>query len=91
MGKLGLGPVGLALNVSDSYLAEAAEAERLGYSAIWLAGGQLDRLSRIADVVRATLRVPVGSSIISLDVYSSSQVAGFYAELEATAAPERLS
>jgi probable F420-dependent oxidoreductase len=88
MGKLGLGPVGLALNVSDGYLAEAAEAERLGYSAIWLAGGQLDRLSRIADVVRATQRVPVGSSIISLDVYSSGQVAGLYAQLEATA-PER--
>ena len=30
MGTLGLGPVGVALNVSGSYLAEAAEAERLG-------------------------------------------------------------
>ena len=30
MGVLVLGPVGVALNVSGSYLAEAAEAERLG-------------------------------------------------------------
>jgi len=29
MGKLGLGPVGLALDVSASYLADAAEAARV--------------------------------------------------------------
>jgi probable F420-dependent oxidoreductase len=85
MGKLSLGPVGLALNVADGYLADAAEAERLGYSALWLAGGQIDTLDRLADLVRATQTVPVASSIIPLDVYSSDLVAGFYAELEATA------
>jgi hypothetical protein len=44
MSKLDLGPVGMALNVSPAYLGEAAETERLGYSAIWLPGGQIDHL-----------------------------------------------
>lgn len=51
MGKLGLGPFGVALTVSDTYLDEAAELERLGYSAIWLPGGQIDSLRRLADVI----------------------------------------
>ncbi|HXW46220.1 MAG TPA: TIGR03620 family F420-dependent LLM class oxidoreductase [Streptosporangiaceae bacterium] len=86
---LALGPVGVALTVSETYLDEAAEAERLGYRAAWLAGGQLDRLSRLADVVRATTAMQVGSSIISLDVYAADMVAEFYAR-EDEAAPGRL-
>ena len=39
MSKLGLGPVGVTLTVSGTYLDEAAELERLGYSAVWLPGG----------------------------------------------------
>jgi probable F420-dependent oxidoreductase len=88
MSKLGLGPVGVALNVSDTYLAEAAEAERLGYSAVWLPGGQIDNLGRLADLVRATTAVAVASAIISLDVYSPEAVTGLYAQLE-TSAPRR--
>ena len=85
MGTLGLGPVGLALNVPDSYLAEAAEAERLGYSASWLPGGQLDELGRLADLVQATTAVRVGSSIISPDVYPAAAVSALYGRLEASA------
>ncbi len=85
MGALGLGPVGLALAVTDSYLVEAAEAERLGYSAIWLPGGQLDDLARLAALVDATAAVPVGSSIISPDAYPADAVAALYARLEARA------
>ena len=61
MSKLGLGPVGVTLNVSadDRYLDEAAELEELGYAAIWLPGGQLDRLERIAKIARATTAIPV--------------------------------
>jgi hypothetical protein len=44
MSKLGLGPVGVALNVSGTYLAEAAEAERLGYSDTWSALGRSNRI-----------------------------------------------
>ena len=78
MSKLSLGPVGIALNVSadDTYLKEAAEAEELGYSAIWLPGGQIDRLDRIAKIVGATTSVPVVSGIIPLDVYRAAEVAG---------------
>lgn len=89
MGKLGLGPVGVALNVSDSYLDEAAELEGLGYSAIWLSGGQIDNLGRLADVIRATRTARAGSAIISADVYPPDSVSRFWAELEETA-PGRL-
>jgi probable F420-dependent oxidoreductase len=90
MRKLDLGPVGVTLNVSadDSYLNEAVELETLGYSAIWLPGGQIDSLRRIAEIVRATRSVPVASSVISLDVYEPEEVAGLYAELQASA-PDR--
>ncbi len=67
MGTLGLGQVGAALNVSANYLDEAAALERLGYSAIWLPGGQIDDLDRLAEVAGATSAVPVGSAVISLD------------------------
>jgi probable F420-dependent oxidoreductase len=89
MSKLGLGPVGVALTVSDAYLEEAAEAERLGYSGVWLPGGQIDTLERLADLAGATTGVSVGASIISLDVYSPPQVTGLYVRLEKTV-PGRL-
>ena len=89
MSKLDLGPVGVALNVSDTYLDQAAELERLGYATIWLPGGQIDALSRIAEIIHATAAVPVASAIISLDVYPAAGVAGLYARLE-TSAPGRL-
>jgi probable F420-dependent oxidoreductase len=87
MSELGLGPVGVALNVSadDAYLREAAELEELGYAALWLPGGQIDRLGRIAEIARATRSVPVASGIISLDVYPPAAVIGLHAELEASA------
>src|SRR6266568_3050552 len=89
MGTLGLGQVGAALNVSANYLDEAAALERLGYSAIWLPGGQIDDLDRLAEVAGATSAVPVGSAVISLDVYAPGAVTGLYARLEASA-PGRL-
>src|SRR5215468_4224759 len=89
MSTLGLGSVGVALTVSGSYLDEAAEVERLGYSAVWLPGGQIDTLGRLADVAAATTADSVGASVISLDVYAPPQVAGLYAQLEKTS-PGRL-
>ncbi len=90
MSKLDVGPVGVALNVSadDAYLDEALELEQLGYSTIWLPGGQIDNLDRIAAIVRATTAIPVGSAIISPDVYDAAAVAALYAEVQATA-PDR--
>jgi probable F420-dependent oxidoreductase len=75
MDGLALGPVGVALNVSDRWLDEAAELERLGYAAIWLPGGQIDRLDRFTELVSATTSVPVASAVISLDVYGPDAVA----------------
>ena len=87
MSELSLGPVGIALNVSadDTYLKEAAEAEELGYSAIWLPGGQIDSLDRIAKIVGATTSVPVVPGIIPLDVYRAAEVVQLYAQLQASA------
>jgi probable F420-dependent oxidoreductase len=88
MSKLSLGPVGMALTVSadDTYLREAAELEELGYSTLWLPGGQLDSLDRIAAIVRATISVPVAPGIIPLDVYPSAAVRQLYASLQVSAA-----
>jgi len=89
MSELDLGPVGMALTVSDTYLQQAAELERLGYSALWLPGGQIDDLNRLTEIIGATTAVPVASAIIPLDVYPASSVAGLYARLESSA-PGRL-
>jgi probable F420-dependent oxidoreductase len=83
--KLNLGQVGVALNVSQTYLDEAAELERLGYSAIWLPGGQIDDLGRFAEIARATTTVPIASTVVSLDVYPPDVVVDFYTRLEASA------
>jgi probable F420-dependent oxidoreductase len=87
MGKLGIGPIGMAVEVSADgrHLEDAAALEGLGYSAIWLRGGQIDQLSRIAEVVRATTAVPVVPGIISIDVYAPGEVSRLYAEMEARA------
>jgi probable F420-dependent oxidoreductase len=86
---LGLRPAGVALNVSASYLGQAAEVEELGYAAIWLPGGQIDTLGRLAEVIRATKTARAGSAIISADVYSPDSVSRAWAQLEQTA-PGRL-
>jgi hypothetical protein len=60
-----------------------------GVRALWLPGGQIDNLGRLADAIRATTPVPVGSAIISADVYTPDAVSRFCAQLEETA-PGRL-
>lgn len=84
MKQLELGPIGMSLNVAadGAHLREAAELEDLGYSTIWLAGGQLSSLDPLTEIIRATSSLLVGSSIIPLDVYSSEQVAYTFADIE---------
>lgn len=69
MSKLAVGSIGISLDVAadGSHLDDAAEAERLGYAAIWLPGGQIDSLDRIAELVRATTTIPVASGISARD------------------------
>src|SRR4051812_12634037 len=87
---LALGPISVSLNVTadDTYVDQAREIEQLGYQTIWLPGGQIDRLDRIAEVIRATREVRVGSGIISPDVYDSDEVARLHVDLQASA-PDR--
>jgi probable F420-dependent oxidoreductase len=81
MSKLSIGPIGIALNVSDddSPLKQAAELEELGYATIWLPGGQIDRLDRISAVIEATTSVPVASGIIPVDHFEPGAVAELHA------------
>lgn len=83
--------LGFSIDVSDdgSHLRDAAEIERLGYASIWLPGGQLDRLDRVTEVVRATACVRVGTAIVSLGVHSTADIIDLHAEV-AAAAPGRL-
>ncbi len=87
MTKLDLGPIGISLNVTADgrHLDEAAELERLGYSTIWLPGGQIDSLDRIAEIVHATTTIKVAPGIIPPDVYGPDAVAALYADLQASA------
>lgn len=73
------------ISADGKHLDEAAVLEELGYSAIWLRGGQIDSLSRIAEVVRATTAVPVVPGIIPVDVYGPGDVIQLYADLESRA------
>lgn len=86
MTRLEPGRIGVTVEVRgrDSYLEDAVELEKLGYSTIWLPGGQLATLDPLPRIIRATQAVQVGSAIISADVFGASAVATTYAEVEAT-------
>ena len=85
----GLGPYGVALSVTDDLEAHAEAVEGLGYSAIWVAGGQLATLDPLLRILRATTRVAVVPGIIPLDVHGPPAIAALYAEAERIA-PGRL-
>ncbi|MHA6630746.1 TIGR03620 family F420-dependent LLM class oxidoreductase [Pseudonocardia sichuanensis] len=85
----GLGRYGLALTVTDSLEAQAAAAEELGYSAVWVAGGQLESLDPLLRILRATTRIAVIPGIIPLDLHGPADIAALYAEAERIA-PGRL-
>ena len=85
----GLGRYGAALTVTDDLEEHARAVERWGYSAIWVAGGQLSSLDPLLRILRATTRVAVVPGIIPLDVHGPEAIAELYAEAEAIA-PSRL-
>lgn len=90
-GEWGFGRVGVALDVDGDgdYLRQAAEAEALGYTALWVLGGQLDTLDPLAALVRATRTVAVAPGIIPLDRFGADEVAKLFGRVEAEA-PGRL-
>ncbi|TDC73244.1 TIGR03620 family F420-dependent LLM class oxidoreductase [Streptomyces hainanensis] len=91
MTRLGLGPVGVTLDVraDGGHLEDAVLLEHLGYATLWIAGGQLATLDPLRDVVLATERIRVGSAIIPARVHPPEDVVAFRRDLEATA-PGRL-
>jgi probable F420-dependent oxidoreductase len=84
-----LGRYGVALSVTEDLEAKAVAAEELGYSAIWVAGGQLATLDPLLRILRATTRIAVVPGIVPLDVHGPQAIAQLYAEAERIA-PGRL-
>jgi probable F420-dependent oxidoreductase len=82
--RLDLGRTGVVVTPGrgDAFLGAVAELERLGFAAIWVTGGPLEDLRQLADIVRATREIRVGSAILSVDRFSAADVAALYAELE---------
>ena len=81
MDTLGLGRLGISIDVSPSYLDDARELESLGFTSFWLPGGQIDRLCRLVDLVRATETATVVPGIVPVDVFSPEQTGALYEEL----------
>lgn len=82
MDTLGLGRIGITLGVDHSYRGDACELESLGYTALWLAGGQIDRLDRLADLVHVTETATVVPGIVSVDRYDAESVGALFRGLE---------
>jgi probable F420-dependent oxidoreductase len=86
MTRLDLGPTGVVVSPGRgaAFFGAVAELERLGFAAVWVTGGPLEDLQQLADLVRATREIRVGSAILSVDRFPAADVAALYAELEAT-------
>jgi probable F420-dependent oxidoreductase len=72
----GIGNVGFAVEVAEDgrHLRDAAELEKLGYSTLWIPGGQIDRPERVLDLLDATGSVAVGTAVLSAAVYGPERV-----------------
>ncbi|KQU61297.1 hypothetical protein ASG84_01925 [Rhodococcus sp. Leaf278] len=84
MDTRGLGTIGISIDVSPSYLDDARALESLGFTSLWLPGGQIDRLGRLADLVHATETATIVPAIVPVDVYSPAQAGGLFDELSGT-------
>jgi len=90
MPRIPLGRYGISLDVrGDDHLADALTIEGLGFGTLWINGGELDRLDRLTDLLRATSTAMVGSSIIPPDDHSPADVVQLFRSAEASA-PGRL-
>jgi probable F420-dependent oxidoreductase len=91
MGVAELGLTGAVIDVTPGaeYIATAVMLEELGFPAIWLSGGGLERLEQVLAVLEATRAVQVGTSIIAADQFGPDAVLELYRQAEA-AHPGRL-
>ncbi|MEU4668368.1 TIGR03620 family F420-dependent LLM class oxidoreductase [Amycolatopsis sp. NPDC023774] len=83
-----LGPLGAAtpaFGITDSAAAvdAAVRLEELGYSTLWVPGGQGDNLALVPDLVRATRRITVANGILSVGQVPADAVATVYRSLAA--------
>ena len=80
---LDLGPFGLT--VDRAGFPRASELEDRGWPTFWIAGGQLDTLERIAELLDAGTRATVVPAIIPVGVHPAAAVAELYHRLAGTA------
>lgn len=73
------GTTGIQVRIEDdgSHRALAAELEALGYDTLWIAGGQLDRLSLVSELLDATTTARVATGIVPLGRFDTGAVAEF--------------
>ena len=91
MGVAELGSTGAVIDVTpgEEYIATAVKLEDLGFPAIWLSGGRLERLEQVLAVLKATRSAQVGTSIIAADQFGPDAVLDLYQRAEASC-PGRL-
>ncbi|MBN9620162.1 MAG: LLM class flavin-dependent oxidoreductase, partial [Actinobacteria bacterium] len=75
------GSLGIAVAVDGTERETAAVYEDLGYDTLWIAGGQLDRLERVTELVGATRTVRVATGVAPLGMYAVDQLAALYHSL----------
>jgi len=86
MGVAELGLTGAVIDVTpdEEFIATAIMLEGLGFSAIWLSGGRLERLDQVLAVLEATRHAQVGTSIIAVDQFGPDAVLDLYRRAEAS-------
>jgi probable F420-dependent oxidoreductase len=86
MGVAELGSTGAVIDVTpdEEYIATAVALENLGYPAIWLSGGRLERLDQVLAVMEATRSAQVGTAIIAADQFGPDAVLDLYRRAEAS-------
>jgi probable F420-dependent oxidoreductase len=77
------GTTGIAIDIrpDGSHGDTAAQLERLGYDALWIPGGQLDHLGRVAELLAATEVIRVATGIVPLGAYAPAEVAALHSDL----------
>ena len=86
MAKIELGAIGgtVGPGSGDAFVADIVELEQLGYSTVWLTGGQTESLDQIAAAVRGTERVLIAGGIIAVSRFPAADVLALHADLAAT-------
>lgn len=81
-----LGTTGAVIDVTPGaeYIATAVMLEDLGFPAIWLSGGRIERLEQVLAVLEATAHAQVGTAIVAADQFGPDAVLDLYRRAEAS-------